>query len=145
MSFPCEIAIRPSASLMAGLLAGHLVLGAAFLASSLPAYLVSLALAGLAISAVIALGRWREGARTRFVLRLDGTLQVMPPDTEPYEATAARDCRVFGWAVWLAWRGNEEAQRGILLIPRDALSAEAWRVLRIWLGFRSRPADGEDA
>jgi hypothetical protein len=143
MSFPCEIAIRPSASLMAGLVVGHLVLGAAFLASSLPVYLVGLALAGLAINAAIALRRWREGARTHFLLRLDGTLQVTPPNAEPYEATAAPDCRVFGWAVWLAWRGNEGAPRGILLIPRDALTAEAWRILRVWLGFRSHPMDEE--
>jgi hypothetical protein len=127
---------------MAGLLAGHSVLGWAFLESSLPSFAVSLALLGLAASAVASHWRWRRMARLHFVLGHDGVLQVIPADGPVYEARATGGCRDLGWAVWLAWRASPELNgvgqtTGILMLPRDALTPEAWRALRIWLKLRS--------
>jgi hypothetical protein len=140
MSFPCEIAPQSSRVMMAGLLVGHLLLGLAFLFSSLPIGLVGLAWIVLAMSGVAAYRRWRQMARWRFVLGQEGTLHVIPPIGPAFEAKAGRHCRDLGWGVWLAWQGMAEGgggQEGILMLTRDALTRDAWRALRIWLKFRS--------
>lgn len=133
---------------MVGLVVGHLALGVAFAASSLPLILIRLALAGLLGNCVLALRRWRCQAGTRFSLRFDGSMEVTPPDGSSYEARADASCREFAWAVWLAWRGEgarsapPQAQRGVMMIPRDALAGDDWRALKIWLRFRAEQASG---
>jgi hypothetical protein len=126
---------------MAGLGAGHLVLGLAFAGSSLPAAWIGLTIVGLSVSAVASYRHWRRLARFRFLLSQDGTLRVMPPGAPAFEARAGRGCRDLGWALWLAWRcaaepGQEgSGQDGVLMLPRDALDPESWRTLRVWLRF----------
>jgi membrane-bound toxin of toxin-antitoxin system len=143
MLFPCEIAPQSSRLMMAGLVAGHLALGQAFLRSSLPPAGIGLALAALLAGGIVTYRRWLRRTSGRFILRQEGTMQVIPPAGAAYEARAERGCRDLGWAVWLAWRSTAEegaachGQRGILMLPRDTLSPEAWRALRIWLRFRS--------
>ena len=140
MNFPCEIAPRSSRLMMAGLLVGHLLLGLAFLCSSLPTWLVALAWVVLTVSGVTSYRRWRQRARWRFVLGRESTLHVIPPIGPAFEAQAGQHCRDLGWAVWLAWRGTAQGgrgQEGILMLPRDSLTLDAWRALRIWLKFRS--------
>lgn len=148
MSYPCEIQLKSSRLMMAGLLAGHFSLGLGFLASSLPPAVISLVLAGLATAGVGAFRRWRRDASLRFVLKADGLLQVIREGEPALEAQADQGCRDLGGALWLAWRsGVEEGgaagrrRRGVLMVPRDALSSEDWRRLRIWLRFRAELAD----
>lgn len=148
MLFPREIAIRPSRTLTAGLVVGHLALGVAFVASSLSPILAGVALAGLLGSCIVALRRWQYQARTRFSLRFDGSIQVTPPDGAPYDARADAGCREWAWGVWLAWRGEAagsakpQTRRGLMMIPRDALATEDWRALKIWLRYRAEHAGG---
>jgi membrane-bound toxin of toxin-antitoxin system len=141
MLFPIEVVPQPSRLMMAGLVVGHLVLGMAFVLSSLPEVGIGFALMGLVACAAASCWAWRRRVRLRFVLGQEGAIRVIPPLGPAYEARATRDCRDLGWAVWLAWRCTaEEAGRGqvgILMLPRDALAPEAWRALRVWLKFRS--------
>jgi toxin CptA len=141
MLFPVELAPQPSRLVMAGLVAGHLVLGLAFLRSSLPVIGVALALVSLLGSAMLSYRRWRRTVGLRFVLAQDGAIQVIPPAGPAYEARAGCGCRDLGWAVWLAWRGTAEegghGRENVLMLPCDALAPEARRALRIWLKFRS--------
>jgi hypothetical protein len=46
---------------------------------------------------------------------------------------------VFVWAVWLVWREEDVARRGVMLILRDQLSPAAWRELQVWARLRARP------
>ena len=136
MPFPVELAPQPSRLMMAGLVAGHLVLGSAFLCSSLPPFAIGLSLLGLLASGAVSSWRWRQMARLRFVLGQEGAIRVIPALGPAYEARAGRGCRDLGWAVWLAWEDGQ-GQAGILMLPRDALAPDAWRALRIWLKFHS--------
>lgn len=139
MPFPLELAPHSSRLMMAGLVVGHLVLGLAFLASSLPPWAIGLACLSLAASAFLHDRRWRQAARLRFILGQDGAIQVIPLVGPAYEARAGRGCRDLGWAVWLAWQGTAEGggKAGLLMLPRDAVAPEVWRALRIWLRFCS--------
>lgn len=148
MSYPCEIRLKSSRLMMAGLLAGHFSLGLGFLASSLPPAVISLVLAGLATVGVGAFRRWRRDASLCFVLKPDGLLQIIRDGEPAFEARADQGCRDLGWAAWLAWRASVEEggaagrrRCGVLMVPRDALSSEDWRRLRIWLRFRAGLAD----
>jgi len=141
--FPAEVAPQPSRLMMVGLLAGHLVLGLAFLCSSLPVWVIAVAWVGLAASAVMTHRRWRRMAGLRFVLGHEGTIQVTFPTGATLEARAGQGCRDLGWAVWLAWKatdgsgGDAAGKGGVLMLPRDSLPPATWRALRTWLRFRS--------
>lgn len=146
MLFPFEIVPQLSRLMMAGLAAGHLALGVAFLHSSLPSSLVGLALMGLLASNILSHRRWLRRAGLRFVLQQGGEMQVFDLAGAAYAARADKGCRDLGWAIWLAWHGaspdaDRDGQHGILMLPRDALSPEAWRALRVWLRFQAGLAD----
>jgi hypothetical protein len=83
----------------------------------------------------------------RLGLAEEGVL-VLEPDGGSREVLAIPHSStvVFAWVVWLAWREEDAARRGVMLILPDQLSPSVWRELQVWIRLRARPqAVGPDS
>jgi hypothetical protein len=94
------------------------------------------------LSALSLARTWQLARRvpSRLGLAEEGTL-VLEPDGGSREVLAIPQSStvVFAWVVWLAWREEDVARRGAMLILPDQLSPAAWRELQVWIRLRARP------
>jgi hypothetical protein len=137
--FPREIRAGVSKRIMAGLVAGHILVGVGFGASSLGGLAKAGGYIALVISLAAGVHRQKRQARLGLLLREDGLLAISPPGEDGYLAQPGRSCVDFGWAVWLAWKEEGERPRrsAVRMVAADAMPAEDWRHLRAWLRHKA--------
>lgn len=94
-------------------------------------------------SALLAFAQWRATRGVVFRLADDGVAYCQGDDGEPERAVQfSEDTRDLGVILVLAWSetGSSSIQR--MCVPRDALTAAEWRLLRAWLRWRRPMAGG---
>ena len=136
MQLPPSIVLRISRRLSLLLLAVHLGAMAALVLAALPPVLQ---VAGAV--AIVASGAWlcRRLAGRRRVCRMtpraDGKLELQRADGSGGTASVLAGSTLLPWLVVLLTRCEDRRQALILLA--DALAAEDFRVLRLWLRWRA--------
>lgn len=137
------ISLRASTALFAVLLLAHVLAAAALLACGLPWAVCAALLTALAASAVGSLRRaalrTKDAARA-LVMAEDGTLSVQDTRGNWTAYTVRGGTRVTAWAVALDLEAAPTldsaagaAKRRALLVMCDAINAEDFRRLRVWL------------
>lgn len=137
------ISLRASTALITALALAHVLAAAAVLACGLPWIACAAWLTGVAASAALSLRRaaLRAGDAVRaLVTAEDGTLSLQDARGNWTAYTVLGGTRVTAWAVALDLeaaptldRAAVAARRRSLLVMFDAISAEDFRRLRVWL------------
>lgn len=101
---------------------------------------------GLSAVLVIAAGA-RALARSRvaivgMVVRSDGTVVALRADGRALAGALADGCVALPAFAAIAWRATGEWRMGVVAVPRDVLTPEAHRALRVVLRYAT---SGEDA
>ena len=143
MRYPLELRFTPSFLLIALIAALHLVAAIAILQLSMVWPWWPMVWAVLGISLALAV-RAEISKRTRFLaLEEAGTLCVRGHGVELRALPAG--CVDLGWAIWLAWRAlpgdAPPPEKGAMMLLRDNLHADHWRLLRIWLRHKLQDPD----
>jgi len=137
-SEPLMLPLRPSVSLTAFLLLGHL--GALAVVGTLSA--VHPLLAGLALPILASLSwqLWRFHHPVWVALQAgaDGVLSCQKADGHWIEAAVSAQTVVLSWLIVLQGKQSGTRQSLALVLPVDALGAEGHRLFRRWLRWRSQ-------
>lgn len=139
MQLPFTLSLHPSRQLAALLAAAHGLAAAAVLSLSLPWWLMLVLLAAILASAWRGLARLTSSHRIcRLTLRDDGQLEFLRVDGSGGEARVQPQTTVTAFLCVLLLRaqGRGEALVPLVLLP-DALDAEDFRLLRLWLRWRA--------
>lgn len=147
MHFPLRLVLQPSVLAQASILAAYGAAGLAlFLVPelSLPGSWQLLACGALGLFLGHAL--WRDLRRERakhevLVLRADGSLAMgaPAPDGTLSDRSLYRGAVDLGWALWLPLQ-DETGRRRVLMLWRGNVQPSGWRLLRIWLRHKVKPA-----
>ncbi|MBL8445981.1 MAG: hypothetical protein JNJ44_01060 [Zoogloeaceae bacterium] len=147
--FPRTVVVGTSRTMMAGLMAGHFFLALGFALSGLAAAAKAVGLVVIGVSMVRTGGRGWSGRQSTLLLREDGTAELATGKRPGREIRIGAGTRDLAWVISLEYRweplpgSSRRAWSQYLLCVEDALDAESWRVLRIWLRFCvvEKPAD----
>ncbi|WP_300319256.1 protein YgfX [Accumulibacter sp.] len=138
MFFPIDIELRRSRRLLLLIVALHLVAAACLLVLPWPPAPRYLLLSLVAVSAWQAL---RPSRIAGLRLLASGELICVLASGERVSAIVRTDTVVFSQLVVLRVRVSETGRGDSLALLPDALSAEQFRMLRLWLRWRAIPGE----
>lgn len=138
-----RVHLRPSRALATAIVVAHAAaLGAAVLA--LPAVGAAVAAAGVALSAVAQLRltlQWTPLAVAGFEFGTDGKVAIAGPAGDWCAATLRTVAVPAAWVAVATLRDLAGRRRALVVLP-DAIDAEAFRRLRVWLRWGVPPVVG---
>jgi hypothetical protein len=140
------IELRPSRSLVAFLVAGHvLAICAAF--SALPPVAGAIVLGALALSLLVQLQAAllrKPGALIALHINVDGTVRCRSRSGDWHSVEIGRQTYASPWLVVLRLAGFPDGVCRVVLLP-DSADAEALRRLRAWLQWGREAQPRRDA
>ena len=140
MQFPIQIELRRSRLLAFLTVALHVLAIACLWLLPWPV------LARGVLVLIVALSAWHSLRPSPVAgLRLGerGELWILRSGSEPAAAAVQPDSAVFSWLVVLRVRGERDGRlRSLVLLP-DSMSAEQFRLLRLWLRWLASPSGGQ--
>ncbi len=139
MQFPIQIELRRSRLLAFLTVALHVLAIGCLLLLPWPALARGMLVLIVALSAWHALRPSPVGG-----LRLGegGELAILRADSEPVAAVVQPDTAVFSWLVVLRVRNERDDRLDSLVLLPDSMSAEQFRLLRLWLRWLASPNGG---
>ncbi|HUY01834.1 MAG TPA: protein YgfX [Rhodocyclaceae bacterium] len=140
MQLPATLSLRRSRRLAALLAGAHALAAAVVLSLALPWWLKIVLLAAILVSTWRRLNRLRGPGRIcRLTLRADGRLEFSRVDGSCGVASVHPQTTVTAFLCVLLLRIQARVE-ALVLLP-DALDAEDFRLLRLWLRWRAARSD----
>ena len=139
MQFPIQIDLRRSRQLVFLIVALHLLAAGCLWVLPWPAVARGMLMLIVALSAWHAL---RPSSAIGLRLGERGELAILRKGSEAMAAAVQPDSAVFSWLVVLRVLGERDGMLGSVVLLPDSMSAEQFRLLRLWLRWLASPTGG---